>query len=727
MKRNRHQRKPDEGYEETDRRSGPEDAHATNGNPLGLEDLPPPSQPKPWRWFGLFAFVLVSLAMLATVLVVTVAEDKKTSLLKAEEERLRESVLGRAKVLQTWLEGQVAPSRRLTDSHVFRLFVTDLTLQKPGSPLPRSLQDQRPYFRQLMADFARQNDLLRAAIIRVDGTILLSSSGPPLPVASLLQQFEGAEPDRPMLLSPIRILDDQNGLAVIDAMIAFPKAQTEGEMALTLSAVLVMTLPVGPILEDVLSHRLAAADHEDIILLQKRDNITERIRMTREGVAIRNDQSSDTPMPGSSVAFHRRDDGKPVYALGEPVKGVPWTLYHSIDARAALAPVHGFVKVVAGFSLVAALALTAAFSAFWWRHGRNHHRQLVRFYKAHAQRVEHQRQFLQSVTTSIGDWLTVSGPDGKLIYANPAFETAIGRSGSSVLGKAWCDFAEESSPKHPPENDLLELTDADMFDVVEINGYQHIVSARRSRILAADGSTEGTIQVVRDHTKLVAERRRRLSSVTQTVNAFIHAIELRDPFLLGHTGRVRKRAIAVGKKLGLTRDDLASLALAASLSQIGKIFTPDHILTKPDRHTADEEAIMRDHILHTIGILEHIDFDLPIVGILGSMHERLDGSGYPNGLTGDQIGLSARILGVVDVFCARTAPRSYRDRMNAGKVLYHLANNGQRYDLNVVAALAGIVDHGEETADIDGIEQGFVDSTIWLEKYRELDSAHETA
>lgn len=725
--RNGHQWQPGESYEEADQRYGSEHGHVTDGNPLGLGDLPPPAQPKPWRWFGLFGFVLIFLAMLATVLVVIVAEDKKTSLLSAEEKRLRESVEGRVKVLHTWLKVQISTSRRLTESHVFRLFVTDLTLQPTGSPLPRSLQDQRPYFRQLMADFARQNDLLRAAVLRVDGSTLISSSGPPLPVAGLMRQVEDMPLDESIMISPIRMLGDQKGSVVVDVMIAFPAAQTENEIASMPSAVLVMTLPIGPILEDVLANRLSAPDRENIALLQRRDGIIERIRMTPEGIEIRRNQPVEALAPGSSAAFQRRDQGAPVFSLGEPVQGVPWTLYHALDARAALTPVHDFVKIVASLSLLAAFALTAAFSALWWRHGRNHHRQLVHLYRAHGQNVEHHRQFLQSVTTSIGDWLTVSAPDGKLIYANPAFETVVGRSALSEPGKTWSDIIKDRSPAHTPEDDPLGLSNADMFDVIEIDGDQRIVSARSSKMLTADGRIEGTVHVVRDHTELVAERRRRLSSVTQTVNALIRAIELRDPFLLGHTGRVRMRALAVGRKLELSHDDLGCLALAASLSQIGKIFTPDDVLTKPDRHTAEEEATMREHILHAVGILKHIDFDLPVVDILGSMHERLDGSGYPDGLAGDQISLSARILGVVDVFCARTAPRSYRDHMSAGKVLYHLANNGQRYDLKVVAALADVVDHGEELAEIDRIGRGFVDSAVWSEKYREHGPAYETA
>lgn len=722
----RPQRRDDE-CGQTNWHHGAENAETTDGNPLGLEDLPSPQQPRPWRWFGLFTFVLIALAMLATVFVVTVADDKKTSLLQAEEKRLQESVLGRIKILQTWLEGQLSASKRLTDSYVFRLFITDLTQQQPTLPLPRSLQDQRPYFRQLMVDFARQNGLVRAAVLRNDGATLLSSSGPPLPIANLLQQVEDAEPERDIQLSPIRRISDPDGPFVVDAIIAFPQAQTGSQAAAKPSALLILTLPIGQVLEDVLSSQLAGPDQEEIALLQQRESVIEKIRMTREGIALTIDRPVDTPRPGSAATFGRRNDNAPVYSLGEPMEGVPWTLYHTLDARAVLFPVHDFIKIAASLSLMVAIALTMAFAAVWWRQGRNHHRLLVELYDAHVRKIEHQHQFLQSVTTSIGDWLTVSTPDGELIYANPAFETVIGRSRSSVSGKRWDDFVKEASAAQPMKHDLMNLIDADMFDVVEIDGDQHVVSSRVSDMLTKDGGTEGTVRVVRDHTDLIAERRRRLLSVTQTVNAFVHAIELRDPFLLGHTDRVRTRAIAVGEKLGLSGDELASLALAASLSQIGKIFIPDDILAKPERHDAEEGEIMRDHIVHAVDILKRIDFDLPIIDIVGRMHERLDGSGYPHGLIGEQIGLSARILGVVDVFCARTEPRSYRDRMSAGKALYHLASNGQRYDLKAVAALAEIVDHGQETVDLDTVEGTFVDAAIWQEKHHNHEPIQEPA
>jgi HD-GYP domain-containing protein (c-di-GMP phosphodiesterase class II) len=100
---------------------------------------------------------------------------------------------------------------------------------------------------------------------------------------------------------------------------------------------------------------------------------------------------------------------------------------------------------------------------------------------------------------------------------------------------------------------------------------------------------------------------------------------------------------------------------------------------------------MRRHVEHALRVVGPIDFDLPVREAIGQMYERLDGSGYPNGLRGEQINPLARILGVVDAYCALTEARAYRDRLSAGSALLHLAENPAWYDVNVVAALQQVV------------------------------------
>jgi HD-GYP domain-containing protein (c-di-GMP phosphodiesterase class II) len=205
--------------------------------------------------------------------------------------------------------------------------------------------------------------------------------------------------------------------------------------------------------------------------------------------------------------------------------------------------------------------------------------------------------------------------------------------------------------------------------------------------------------------------------VARTVEVLVRAVELVDPYLLGHSFRVRDLADRLARELGLGTEAAATLRVAASLSQIGKLFVPRGLLTKPGRHTPEEERLMRRHVDHALRVLEGVDLDLPVVAAIAQMHERLDGGGYPLGLEGAAIGGEGRILAVADVFCARTRPRSYRDAIAPADALHHLRSNPGRYDAGVVRALSVILEaepaHGLSAAAAGGEGAGPVGPDQW--------------
>jgi HD-GYP domain-containing protein (c-di-GMP phosphodiesterase class II) len=155
--------------------------------------------------------------------------------------------------------------------------------------------------------------------------------------------------------------------------------------------------------------------------------------------------------------------------------------------------------------------------------------------------------------------------------------------------------------------------------------------------------------------------------------------------------------------LGLAERDLATLDLAACLSQVGKIFVPQAIMTKSAPLDEAELRVVQRHVEHALEVIKPIDFDLPIGEAIAQMYERLDGTGYPNRLRGEQIGPLARILGAVDVFCALTEPRGHRAQMSAGKALMHLAENPRLYDVKVVAALAEVVAADDVSGEVPAV------------------------
>jgi putative nucleotidyltransferase with HDIG domain len=164
-----------------------------------------------------------------------------------------------------------------------------------------------------------------------------------------------------------------------------------------------------------------------------------------------------------------------------------------------------------------------------------------------------------------------------------------------------------------------------------------------------------------ENARLHAAQRKQFDSF---VKAFTTALEARDPSTATHSVNVANYAMGIALHLGLDADDIEWLRIAGLLHDIGKIGVPEAILTKPGRLTDDEFDKMKAHAAHSRRILAQIEFVPELLGmefIAAAHHEKLDGSGYPDGLTGDNIPLKSRILTVADIFDALTQKRHYRE------------------------------------------------------------------
>jgi HD-GYP domain-containing protein (c-di-GMP phosphodiesterase class II) len=307
------------------------------------------------------------------------------------------------------------------------------------------------------------------------------------------------------------------------------------------------------------------------------------------------------------------------------------------------------------------------------------------------------------------EMLCLKTPDGHYAYVKPAFADALAKSTDRILGHTDVELLGPEDAARQSESDRRALAGRAVVaepSQITVDGRTRYWSTSKIRICDEMGEATGLVAVTRDETDLVEQRGKHERLIGATADALIRAIELRDPFLVGHTRRLQRYACAVGLSLGLDDHELATLDVAARLSQVGKIFVPYRILTKRGRLNEAETEVMRRHVEHALKVVGPIDFDLPIRNAIGQMYERLDGSGYPNGLRGEQIEPLARILGVADTFCALTAERAYRGQLSADDALLHLAGNPGCYDGKVVAALADVVaaesDSGSERAELAG-------------------------
>jgi putative nucleotidyltransferase with HDIG domain len=148
-------------------------------------------------------------------------------------------------------------------------------------------------------------------------------------------------------------------------------------------------------------------------------------------------------------------------------------------------------------------------------------------------------------------------------------------------------------------------------------------------------------------------------SLLETIETLNDAVEARDPYTAGHSQRVRRFALALGRALELTDEQLAALETAALFHDIGKIGMPDSILTKPDRLTRDEQTLMREHVTRGAEMVSKVPSFREAAPGIRYHHERWDGLGYPEGLSGEQIPLEAAIIGLADAWDTMTSDRGY--------------------------------------------------------------------
>ncbi len=188
--------------------------------------------------------------------------------------------------------------------------------------------------------------------------------------------------------------------------------------------------------------------------------------------------------------------------------------------------------------------------------------------------------------------------------------------------------------------------------------------------------------------RLVDERTGKLRhAMLNTAYATAAMMDLRDPYTAGHQRRVGSLARAIGKELGLPDDTVEGLHIAGCIHDIGKITVPFEILTKPVQLSRSEYAIIQEHPRKGYEVLKSYEMPWPIAEIVYHHHERLDGSGYPQGLKADQIGLETRIISVSDVVEAMSSHRPYRPSLGLESALNEIStNNGKLYDPAVVDA-----------------------------------------
>jgi len=340
--------------------------------------------------------------------------------------------------------------------------------------------------------------------------------------------------------------------------------------------------------------------------------------------------------------------------------------------------------------------------------------------------IRNSQHQLSDIIEFLPDATLVIDKNDKVIAWNRAIEAMTGIKAEDMLGKGNYEYAipfyGERRPTlidmvlHPLPDMESKYTEIEQKKNIlhgesyapNLPGGKAYLAATASVLQDANGEIIAAIECIRDNTErkaLEKDRQQSLERMRKTLRATVQAIgslvEARDPYTAGHQRHVADIARTIAKEMGLSNDRIDGLRMACTMHDIGKISVPSEILTMPRKLSTLEVSLIRTHAQSGYDILKDIEFPWPIARIVLEHHERMGGSGYPNGVTGDNLLLESRILAVADVVEAMATHRPYRPSLGLNAALEEITQNkGVLYDPTVVDACLRIFnEHGYRIKD----------------------------
>ena len=296
---------------------------------------------------------------------------------------------------------------------------------------------------------------------------------------------------------------------------------------------------------------------------------------------------------------------------------------------------------------------------------------------------------LHTLLEAIPDVVYMKDRNGIFLEVNRAYEEIAGVSRNQIIGTRGESFLPEKIFRFNIETDrrLVETGRMLQFeDVFETPGNTRYASITKVPLKDDNGYVTGIVGITTDITTIRQAEERYRSALEGTIQTMSKIVELRDPYTAGHQHRASRLAVEIAREMDLDPERIEGVRVASLLYEIGKINVPSEILNKPGKITEMEYELIQNHPQSAYEILKNINFPWPVADIVHQHHERMDGSGYPGRLKGEEILLEARILAVADVVEAMCSHRPYRGSLGIEKALEEIENRGGiSYDEKVVS------------------------------------------
>ncbi len=666
------------------------------------------------------AFLLALLLLGAALINLYVNRERQRDLLNWES-RLGLIADARVDAVEAWLRGQFAGLEELAGNASLQLYLWQLS-QRGGPADEPAGTAQLGYLRNLLlasADRLGYADedapRIRAnlpqrrasglALLDADGEPVVATPGMPAIGEALRDTVRKVLADGRPALGPLYLDEQEHALLGFVVPVHGVLGTASGRQPRPVGVLLGLR-DAGRELFPLLTGGAPLAERSETLLVRRDgDSVvylspgTDGSKPTRRRLPLdrpRLAAAAAVTSPGGFGEFLDHQ-GRPVLAVSRPLRSAPWVLVQEVDAAQALreSDQHRRFLVI---TLSLLLLFVAALVIAAWRHGSSvRARQQADELRDKTLALQKQTELLHAITDNVDAYTLLLDENRTLLFANRAVAEATGarvgelagNSLTAVLGPDAAGRLQQAIGQAGETRQRLGLACELAFGKVQGMFQCTLVPVER-----IGEHRNALLLVLHDITELQRAQQRHARLLRKLVQTLMHVVDLHDPWSAHHSSRMVEVANALARELQLDEQDRRTLDLAASLANLGKIFIPKEILTKTEPLTGAEQELLQRHVRYGLELLEDLEFEGPVLATIAQKQEYIDGSGYPEGLTGEQMLMTGRILAVANAFVALVSPRAWRGAVSVEDALDQLLKDaGSKYDRHVVAALFHVAEN----------------------------------
>jgi len=599
------------------------------------------------------AFVLLLIFISGSVwLVFEYVSTEKQRDLDAWQARLSIMAESQQYAVEDWFEEQLENIDALANNPLLQLYVSQLA--SGSSSDDETSRGQLHHLKNLINATADQADVFTPikkissnvenkvndgiAVVNDDG-VLLATRYFPVDAAAVVSSYQSAMDKKSFYISSVYDSGERQPRLIIVVPVSSVQSMSPDDIRAVVIAVI---NPESNLFELLLKEWVTTRTEETMLVSLDKDSIT-YLSPLKSGFGIFHKLSREAGPSGLEVAAVAVSDlvgesvsmpdyrGTRVLATARSIRNTSMMLVQKIDIDEALAESASHQQFVLTIFLLAVFVITVSFIAIW-RHATS-----LRLQKATA-RLKARAALLNAVGDSINDHIFLLDYKNKLVFINDALAKSFSIDNVDIRGKALNHIFNTEITEQllavKPDDDAPDVRNREMRLEVKDRRHDYHVSIVA---LHHPDYKQSHLFVLHDITELKDAQGRHNRLMEGIISTLAQVIDKHDPHCAHHSERTREVAVAIAGSMGLPKERIDVLAMAALLANIGKLYIPAEVLTNMEPLTEAEELMLRENINYSVEILKDLEFDGPVIEFVQQKNECLDGSGYPNGVSGDTI------------------------------------------------------------------------------------------